>query len=78
MSVFLLAFGVWSWVIWIAFARNLWTSDNAWAADGSATTFFMVHAALTVVSIILGTIIGVIGWRGLRTQRDRSRAGRQA
>ncbi|PXY32298.1 SCO4848 family membrane protein [Prauserella muralis] len=65
-SLFLLAFGVWSWIIWITFARNLWASDDAWTADGSPTSFFVVHAVLAVVSFVLGTIIGVIGWRGLR------------
>lgn len=69
VSLFLLAFGVWSWVIWITFARNLWASDNAWNADGSPTPFFVVHAVLAVVSFVLGTIIGVIGWRGLRARR---------
>lgn len=67
-SVFLLAFGVWSWIIWITFAVNLWSSDNAWAADGSPTAFFVVHAVLAVVSFVLGTIIGLIGLRGLRRQ----------
>jgi hypothetical protein len=65
-SLFLSAFGVWSWVIWVTFAKNLWQSDRAWAADGSPTAYFIVHAVLTVVSFVLGTIIGVIGWRGLR------------
>ncbi|MBA0128113.1 hypothetical protein H0B56_21415 [Haloechinothrix sp. YIM 98757] len=72
-SIFLLAFGVWSWAIWLMFARNLWASENSWAADGSPTSYFVVHAALTVVSIVLGTIIGVIGWRGLRASGPRSR-----
>ncbi|MBB3049031.1 putative membrane protein [Prauserella isguenensis] len=71
VSAFLLAFGVWSWVIWITFARNLWSSDNAWAADGSPTPFFWVHLVLAIVSFVLGTIIGVIGWRGLRASRTR-------
>jgi hypothetical protein len=65
-SLFLSAFGVWSWVIWVTFAKNLWQSDRAWAADGSPTAYFIVHAVLTVVSFVLGTMIGVIGWRGLR------------
>jgi hypothetical protein len=65
-SLFLSAFGVWSWVIWVTFAKNLWQSDRAWAADGSPTAYFIVHAVLTVVSFVLGTVIGVIGWRGLR------------
>jgi hypothetical protein len=66
VAIFLGLFGVWSWVIWITFAKNLWDSDRSWAPDGSATGYFIVHAVLTVVSFVLGTIIGVIGWRGLR------------
>lgn len=65
-SLFLLAFGVWSWVVWVTFAKNLWASDRAWTASGAPTTYFVVHAALTVVSFVLGTVIGVLGWRGLR------------
>lgn len=72
VSLFLLAFGVWSWIIWVTFARNLWQSDNARDATGALTSFFWVHVALTVVSIILGTIIGVIGWRGLRALTRRT------
>ncbi|WP_199435146.1 SCO4848 family membrane protein [Qaidamihabitans albus] len=68
-SLFLLAFGVWSWIIWVTFARNLWTGDNAWNPDGSPTSFFVVHAILAVVSLALGTVIGVIGWRGLRAHK---------
>ncbi|WP_116041209.1 SCO4848 family membrane protein [Amycolatopsis palatopharyngis] len=68
-SLFLLMFGVWSWVIWITFVKNLWASDNAWSADGSPTPFFVVHLVLAVVSFTLGTIIGVIGWRGWRASR---------
>lgn len=66
VSLFLLAFGVWSWIIWVTFAKNLSDSDRAWAPDGSPTAYFVVHLVLTVVSFVLGTIIGVLGWRGLR------------
>jgi len=66
---FLLAFGVWSWIIWITFVKNLWASDNSWAPDGSATGFFVVHLILAIVSFALGTIIGVIGLRGLRSRK---------
>jgi hypothetical protein len=65
-SLFLLAFGVWSWIIWITFAKNLWASDQSWTPDGSPTAYFVVHAVLTVVSFVLGTVIGVLGWRGVR------------
>ncbi|KFU83173.1 MULTISPECIES: SCO4848 family membrane protein [Amycolatopsis] len=70
-SMFLLGFGVWSWIIWITFAKNLWDSDRAWAADGSPTAYFIVHAVLTVVSFVLGTIIGLIGLRTLRGAKSR-------
>lgn len=78
VSLFLLAFGVWSWVIWITFVRNLWDSDEAWAADGSPTAFFAVHLTLAIVSFVLGTIIGVLGWRGLRGRRSAATAASQS
>jgi len=79
VSLFLLAFGVWSWVIWITFVRNLVDSDNSFTADGSPTSFFFVHLVLAIVSFVLGTIIGVIGWRGWRAnRRDRKHAPQQA
>jgi tetrahydromethanopterin S-methyltransferase subunit C len=68
VALFLLAFGVWSWIIWITFVKNLWSSSQSWAADGSATPFFVVHLILAIVSFVLGTIIGVLGWRALRTK----------
>ena len=70
---FLLGFGIWSWIIWITFVKNLWGSPNAWAADGSPTGFFVVHLILAIVSFALGTIIGVLGWRGLRSRRSADR-----
>jgi hypothetical protein len=70
VAVFLGLFGVWSWVIWITFAKNLWDSDRSWAPDGSPTGYFVVHAVLTVVSFVLGTVIGVIGWRALRNRNS--------
>jgi hypothetical protein len=83
-SLFLLAFGVWSWIIWITFAKNLWASDRSWATDGSPTAYFVVHAVLTVVSFVLGTLIGILGWRGVRatgagasTERESEPAGRE-
>ena len=69
VSVFLFLFGVWSWFIWITFVKNLWASNQSWAPDGSATAFFVVHLVLAIVSFALGTIIGVIGWRGLRARK---------
>ncbi|MFR9676238.1 SCO4848 family membrane protein [Streptomyces sp. TR06-5] len=73
VSWFLLAFGVWSWFIWITFVRNLVQDASGLAFEnGEPTTYFWVHLTLAAVSFVLGTAIGVIGVRGLR---GASRAG---
>ena len=67
VSWFLLAFGVWSWVIWITFVKNLVKDSSGLAFDdGDPTAYFWVHLLLAVVSFVLGTAVGAIGLRGLR------------
>lgn len=61
---FLIAFGIWTWAIWPNFLRNIWKDDRSW--DHGMTSFFVVHLLLTVVSVALGTAIGVLGVRALR------------
>ncbi len=67
-SAFLLGFGVWSWVIWPTFLRNIWSDERSFAPgpDGGPTGFLAVHALLTAASLAFGTAIGVLGVRGLR------------
>ncbi|SDD17676.1 SCO4848 family membrane protein [Actinokineospora iranica] len=67
-SLFLLAFGIWSWVIWPTFLKNIWADPRSWT-DGAPTGFFVVHALLTAASLLFGTIIGVIGWRAWIARR---------
>lgn len=69
-SAFLFAFGIWSWIIWPTFLRNIWKDDRSF--DHGPTAFLLVHLALTVVSLIIGTVIGVLGWRGWRGASRRS------
>jgi hypothetical protein len=70
VSWFLLAFGVWSWVIWVTFVKNLIKDSSGLAfEDGHPTAYFWVHLLLAVVSFVLGTVIGVIGLRGVRALR---------
>lgn len=64
---FLVAFGAWSWIIWPTFLNNIWQDDRSW--DGGPTGFFLVHLALTVVSLALGTAIGILGIRALRSYK---------
>ena len=51
VSWFLLAFGVWSWVIWITFVKNLVKDGSGLAFDdaGDPTAYFWVHLLLAVV-----------------------------
>jgi hypothetical protein len=73
VSWFLLAFGVWSWIIWVTFVKNLIKDSSGQAFDdGSPTAFFWVHLALAVVSFVWGTVVGGIGLRGLRALRRTS------
>ncbi|MFG2195191.1 SCO4848 family membrane protein [Streptomyces sp. NPDC048639] len=76
-SWFLLAFGVWSWLIWITFVKNLWNDASGLAFDdaGEPTAYFWVHLVLAVTSFLLGTAVGVIGLRGLRALRREGGAG---
>jgi hypothetical protein len=73
VSWFLLAFGVWSWVIWVTFVKNLIKDSSGLAFDdGHPTAYFWVHLLLAVVSFVLGTVVGVIGLRGVRALRRTS------
>ena len=63
-SVFLLLVGGWSWAIWPTFLRNIWKDPRSF--DDGPTGFFIVHAVLTAVSLVIGTAVDALGWRGLR------------
>jgi hypothetical protein len=67
-SLFLLAFGVWSWVIWLTFIHNIANDPRSFTGN-RPHAFFIVHLVLTVASIVLGTVIGALGVRGLRARR---------
>jgi hypothetical protein len=75
VSVFLLAFGVWSVFIWTTFVKNLFedVSGLAFDAAGDPTGYFWVHSALAVTSFGLGVAIGVIGLRGFLADRSERR-----
>ncbi|MFD4737720.1 SCO4848 family membrane protein [Streptomyces virginiae] len=77
-SWFLLAFGVWSWFIWVSFVRNLWKNGSGLAFDaaGDPTSYFWVHLTLAVTSFLLGTAVGVLGLRSVLALRRESRTDR--
>lgn len=70
---FLVAAGVWNWVIWPRFALAIWDDRRAWSTGvvghGSPTGFLWVHAALIIVSFATGTAIGLLGIRALLNAR---------
>ena len=66
-SWFLVAFGVWSLIIWPRFMKAIWDDKRSW--NHGPTSFFLVHAVLVAVSVVAGVSIGVIGWRSVRGLR---------
>ncbi|MFG2183044.1 SCO4848 family membrane protein [Streptomyces abikoensis] len=60
--------------VWITFVKNLWKDGSGLAFDdaGSPTTYFWVHLLLAVTSFLLGTVVGLIGLRGVRALRRSS------
>ena len=64
-SWLLIAFAIWSWIIWVTLIKNINNDPRAW--NGSHPTgFLMVHVVLAVISLVMGTAIGWLGWKGLR------------
>lgn len=59
---------------WITFVKNLWKDGSGLAFDDAdnPTGYFWVHLTLAVVSFVLGTAVGVIGFRGVRALRRTS------
>ncbi len=67
-SWFLVAFGVWSWIIWPTFLKNVANDDRSFTGN-TPHAFFIVHLLLTLASLALGTAVGVLGIKGLRARR---------
>ncbi|MCP2327745.1 hypothetical protein HDA40_006252 [Hamadaea flava] len=69
-SAFLVAVGVWTWVIWPRFGLAIWKDPRAWSTgqigEGPPTSFLWVHALLIAASLVIGTIVGVLGIRAWR------------
>jgi hypothetical protein len=73
---FLVGVGVWTWVIWPRFALAIWNDSRSWptgaVGHGSPTSFLWIHTLLIVVSLALGTVVGVLGIRArLAVRRGR-------
>jgi hypothetical protein len=71
-ALFLIAVGVWTWVIWPRFGVAIYNDERSFSG-GSPTSFLWVHALLIAVSLVLGTMVGVLGVRA-RFSAGRGRA----
>ena len=67
-ALFLIAVGVWTWLIWPRFGLAIVRDDRAFA-DGTPTAFFWVHAVLIAASLAIGTVVGVLGIRAWRAAK---------
>ena len=81
VSVFLIAVGVWTWLIWPRFGLAIWKDGRSFS-DGAPTSFLGVHAVLIVASLAIGTAVGVLGVRAWRaaggSENAAGRSGRAA
>jgi hypothetical protein len=67
-SWLLIAFAVWSWIIWVTLIKNINADPRAWHGN-DPTGFLMVHVVLAIISLVMGTAIGWLGWKGLKAHR---------
>nr|WP_240973357.1 hypothetical protein [Nonomuraea sp. FMUSA5-5] len=52
-----------------------WVNLGFNLADGHPTSFYVVHGVLIAVNVVLGVVLAVIGWRGLRGSQAKDRDG---
>jgi hypothetical protein len=76
-SWLLIAFAVWSWIIWVTLIKNINDDPRAWNGN-SPTGFLMIHVCLAIISLVMGTAIGWLGWKGLRASNAAKRAAGDA
>ncbi|MBD8080771.1 SCO4848 family membrane protein [Cellulosimicrobium arenosum] len=60
-SALLVVTALWNVLIWPRFWRRIAKDPRSRDADGRATRFYTVHAALIGVSLALGLAVGVLG-----------------
>ncbi len=68
-SWLLIAFAVWSWIIWVTLIKNINADSRSWNGN-HPTGFLMIHVVLAIVSLVMGTSIGWLGWKGLKALRS--------
>ncbi len=62
----LLVIGVWNIVIWSNFAKNL--VKTARSDEERPRPYYIAHAVLIVVDVIIGGVLGALGLKALRSK----------
>lgn len=62
----LLAIGVWNVVTWTNFAKNL--AKTARSGEERPRPYYIAHAVLIVVNLLIGGLLGARGLRALRSK----------
>ncbi len=78
-STFLVLAGLFNWAIWPRFALAIWQDQRAWHGEiGSSTptSFLWVHAVLIGCALAIGTVVAIVGVRGLLALRGNRVAAR--
>ena len=70
----LLLAGAFQWLVWPNFLRVVWRDDRAFDAAGDPTAFLLVHVAIVVPALLLGTALLVLGAVAWRRAPERARA----
>jgi hypothetical protein len=68
-SWLLIAFAIWSWLIWVVLIKNISADPRSWHGN-DPTGFLGIHVCLAIISITMGTAIGWLGWKGLKAGKS--------
>jgi hypothetical protein len=63
---FLVGFAIWNLYVWATFVKNVYP-------DHHLDSFFIVHATIGGITVVLGAVAGALGIRALRAHRTRRR-----
>ena len=61
--------GIWTWLIWPRFGVAIYNDERAFDG-GTPTSFLWVHALLIGASLVIGTVVGVLGVRAWRAAKS--------
>lgn len=73
-AVLLLAIAAWNVLTYATFTKNL--AEAASGGEDRPTGYFVAHAILIVVNLLIAGVLAVLGWRAWNAASDEGSAGR--